>query len=127
MTTGGCELAAFKWKVVGTRTVVLLALVLVHGRDNARHTSERIALAPARQNLVDQSFLAGVRCQDGDLACWVSEQAHELEDRDSVLGLTFVGKDVRRDFLLAFALVVWHVDELVVVLEPCVGDLELGR
>jgi hypothetical protein len=60
----------------GIRTVVLFTLVLVHGRDDARHTREGVALASAGQHFSDQSFLPSVGGQDGDLVRGVAEEAH---------------------------------------------------
>lgn len=57
----------------------------------------------------------------------VPEQAHVHEQRDGVLCLTKVLEEVRCGFALAFALVVWHVDELVVVLEPGICGRKLRR
>jgi hypothetical protein len=77
------------------------------------------------EDIVDEPALARVRSQDGDLVRGIVEQPHVHEQRDCVLGLAQVDQPVRRGLGLAAALVVRHVDELVLVLEACVGDLEL--
>lgn len=114
------------WRVeVGGLTVVLLALVLVHRGDHLRPPEERVVPALCVEDVVDEPALARVRGQDGDPVRGVVEQPHVHEQRDGVLGLAQVDQPVRGGLRLAAALVVRHVDELVLVLEAGVGGLEL--
>jgi hypothetical protein len=55
----------------------------------------------------------------------IVEQPHVHEQRDGVLSLAQVDQPVGRGLGLAATLIVRHVDELVLVLEACVGRLEL--
>lgn len=108
-------------------TVVLLALVLVHGGEGAREAKQAMPCAAVLQHVADEGALARVRGQDGDAGGRVAEQTHVHEQRHGVLGLAQVLHKVRRRLALAAALVVGHVDELVVVAQPGVGREVLGR
>ena len=66
--------------------VVLLALVLVHGRHGARHAEHGVA-ASLGQDVTDEVFLTVVGGDDGDAVRGVAQQSHVLEHSHHVLGL----------------------------------------
>lgn len=110
----------------GARTVVLLALVLVDCSDYLWAPKERVVSALCVEDVVDEAALACVRGENRDCVRGVVEQTHVHEERDGVLGLAQVDDPVRCGLGFASAFIVGDVDELVFVLEACVGSLEVG-
>ena len=97
----------------------------IHGGDPRRFAEQRVLLAPAPNNVAYQVLLAVVRRDDRDLFGRVADEAHVHVNLHEVLRLAEVLVEVRVRAELALALVVLHVDELVLTREAGVGSLEL--
>jgi len=107
-------------------TIILLALVFIHSGYLTREAKEAVALAAVIEHVSDQCSLTGVCRQDADLLRWVAEETHVLVEGDSIFGLAKILDEVRAWFRFAFAFVVGHIDELVIVTEAGVGGHEFG-